>query len=125
MLAEPAATAVTTPLDDTLATPVLLDDHVTLRPVSDPPLASSAFALRVPVAPTSSSRDDGLTATDATGTSTTSVDSVACAPLALAVMVAEPGATAEIVAELDVEDAVTFATEALLLLQAKVTPVTM
>src|SRR5438045_7781146 len=46
IVAEPAAAAVTSPLPSTLATDVLLLDHVTSRPVSALPLASFGVALR-------------------------------------------------------------------------------
>src|SRR5204863_191446 len=45
IVAEPAAPAVTSPLPSTLATDVLLLDHVTARPVSALPLASFGVAL--------------------------------------------------------------------------------
>jgi hypothetical protein len=41
MVALPALTAVTSPLDVTVATPVLDDDQVATRPVSGFPLASA------------------------------------------------------------------------------------
>jgi hypothetical protein len=47
IVAEPTATPVTAPLADTVATAVLLDAHVTIRPVSTPPLASFTVAVRV------------------------------------------------------------------------------
>jgi len=49
IVAVPAATAVTTPPADTDAIPVLLDVHVTVRPVSVPPVESLAVAAKVPV----------------------------------------------------------------------------
>ena len=44
-VAEPAATPVTTPLDDTVAMPVLELDHATARPVSTLLLASRVVAV--------------------------------------------------------------------------------
>jgi hypothetical protein len=45
IVAEPAATAVTNPLDETVAIPVLLLDQVTTRPVSTLLLASRVTAV--------------------------------------------------------------------------------
>src|SRR5256886_15968984 len=45
MVAEPAVTPLTTPLPSTVATDVLLLDHVTTRPVSTLPLASFRVAV--------------------------------------------------------------------------------
>jgi hypothetical protein len=45
IVAEPAATPVTTPLDDTVAIPVLELDHVSARPVSTLLFASRAVAV--------------------------------------------------------------------------------
>ena len=45
MDADPGATAVTNPLDDTVAMAVLLLDHVTTRPVRMKPLASRVTAV--------------------------------------------------------------------------------
>src|SRR5438034_729109 len=45
MLADPAATAVTTPNEETVATPGLSDDQVTGRPVNTAPTASFATAV--------------------------------------------------------------------------------
>ena len=52
MVAVPLATAVTRPEDETVATEVLEDDHVTVAPeITDPP-ASFTVALNVAVSPT-------------------------------------------------------------------------
>jgi hypothetical protein len=66
----PAATAVTNPVDETLARVGSLDDHVTTRPVSALPLRSWGVAVNWCVKPTVSVADEGLTATVATGTVT-------------------------------------------------------
>jgi hypothetical protein len=49
IVAEPALTAVTTPLAETVATPGVPDVHVTVRPVSTLPFASLSVAVSVPV----------------------------------------------------------------------------
>jgi hypothetical protein len=51
IVAEPAATPVTTPEELTVATPVLLLDHATLRPVNVLPLASRSVAVKRSVFP--------------------------------------------------------------------------
>ena len=66
IVAEPAATPVTTPLPFTVAMPVLLLPHVTTRPASAFPLASRGVAVSCTVCPTVSVADAGLTPTDAT-----------------------------------------------------------
>src|SRR5207302_9575902 len=52
IVAEPAATPVTRPLTDTVATAALLVAHVTARPVRAVPLESSGVAVNWVVAPT-------------------------------------------------------------------------
>jgi hypothetical protein len=49
IVTDPTATPVTTPVTDTVANAVLLDDHVTVRPVSTMPLASLTVAVRLVV----------------------------------------------------------------------------
>jgi hypothetical protein len=68
--AVPVATAVTNPVDETLAKVGSLDDHVTTRPVRVLPLMSLSVTVSWWVRPTVSVADDGLTATVATGTVT-------------------------------------------------------
>src|SRR5260370_27527229 len=65
----PAPTPVTSPLGDTVATAVFPLDHVTTRPESGVPLASSGVAVSCTVPPAATLPELGLTATDATGTS--------------------------------------------------------
>src|SRR3990170_3549648 len=66
IVAAPSATPVTRPLDDTVATAVLFDVHVTVRPVRMFPFASLTTALSCCAAPTDTLADAGLTATVAT-----------------------------------------------------------
>jgi hypothetical protein len=66
-VAEPAARPVTSPLVLTRATVESLLDHVTTRPVSGVPFASSGVAVNCTVWPTAILADDGLTVTEATG----------------------------------------------------------
>ena len=49
IVADPAATEVTNPADETVATPALVDDHVTAAPVITVPPASFTVAVRVAV----------------------------------------------------------------------------
>src|SRR2546425_252861 len=70
IVTEPAATAVTRPLLDTVATAVLPLTHVTARPVSGFPFASSGVAVSCGVGPTATVADAGVTVSDATGTGT-------------------------------------------------------
>jgi hypothetical protein len=95
IVAEPAATPVTTPLDDTVAIPVLELAHVTGRPESTAPFASSVVAVSCTVCPTLTLGVDGETLTDATGTVTavTLTEAVPLFPSLVAVIVAEPAAT--------------------------------
>src|SRR5690349_6830035 len=66
MVTPPAALAVTSPLELTLATVLLLDVQVTVFPVSGVPLASRGVAVSCCVPPGFSSADDGVTSIDAT-----------------------------------------------------------
>jgi len=122
IVAVPAATAVTTPPDETVATPVLLDVQVAVRPVRVPPVESLAVDVNVPVWPTVSDRLDGLTDTVATGTRVTTTDTAALLPSAVAVMDADPAASALMVAVLPDDDGVTFATDELLVVQVNDVP---
>src|SRR5262245_12043120 len=65
--AAPAATPVTTPLAETVATAGSLDAHVTTRPVRVLPCASFVVAVSGPVAPTFTDNEPGVTVTVATG----------------------------------------------------------
>jgi hypothetical protein len=59
IVALPVLMALTLPAAVTVATAVLLDDHVTTRSVTTVPLASFTTAARAVVRPASSSSDDG------------------------------------------------------------------
>src|SRR5512138_283864 len=65
--AEPALIALTTPVDETVATPVFALDHVMVRPVSTLPAASRRTAVACVVWPTVSDADASVADTDATG----------------------------------------------------------
>ena len=70
-IAVPGATAVTTPLADTVATAGLLEVQTTGRSVSVAPEASFTVAESVVVVPAISDTVAGATFTDATGTGET------------------------------------------------------
>src|SRR5271156_6645975 len=97
IVAEPAATAVTTPDDETLATPVLELAHVGVVPVTVVPLEFLSVAVSVTVLPTVRLDDEGDTDTDATVLlvvdPVTVIAAVAVKPLELTVTVADPAAT--------------------------------
>src|SRR5438876_2753121 len=67
IVADPAATPVTSPLPLTVAPAVLPLLHVTTRPDSVLPLASFGVAVSCTVWPTPPLAEAGLTVTDATG----------------------------------------------------------
>jgi hypothetical protein len=71
IVAVPVASAVATPEVDTVATVVLLDAHVTTRPVRTFPLASLVVAVKVGVEVLGTVVADGDTVTLATGTGVT------------------------------------------------------
>ena len=58
---------MTNPLDETVATDSLSDDHTTVRPLSVAPLALRAVAVSCRVSPTVRPAVDGVTSTVATG----------------------------------------------------------
>src|SRR5215470_4836064 len=93
MVALPGATAVTTPLDDTVATAVLLEPHVTTRSVTTAPVVSLTVAVRANVCVTSKPLVAGDTVTLPTGIFVTVTDAVPLLPSLVAVIVAVPGAT--------------------------------
>src|SRR5947208_8277156 len=90
IVAEPATTPVTSPLELTVATAVLLLDHVIVRPDSALPFASFGVAVSWTVLPAGTLAVAGLTVTEATGTCTTVMADVPLCPSLVAVMVAEP-----------------------------------
>src|SRR5712692_3251558 len=93
MMAVPAASAVTSPVPFTVATPGLPLVHVTARPVKTFPFASFGVAASCTVCPTMILAVAGLTVTEATGTPFTVTVAVPLLPSLVAVIDAEPGAT--------------------------------
>src|SRR5207247_1170946 len=96
IVAAPGLTPVTIPLADTVATPLLPLDQVTVRPVSGLPLASFGVAASCTVCPTDTLADAGLMLTDATGAGGAAATVTAALPLFpshVPVIVAEPEAT--------------------------------
>src|SRR5437870_3836413 len=89
-VADPAAKPLTNPLPVTVATAVLLDAQVTVRPASALPLASLGVAVSCTVWPVETEADAGATATEATGTCTTVMADVPFCPSLVAVIVAAP-----------------------------------
>jgi hypothetical protein len=81
---------VTNPLDETVASAVLLDIHVITRPVSTLLLASLVVAVSCTVPATAIEDDGGLTVTVATGTGVTVTDAVPLCPSLVAVIVTGP-----------------------------------
>src|ERR1700719_4569119 len=94
IVAVPGATPVTRPLPLTVAAAVLLEPHVTTRPVSAAPFASFGIAVNWIVCPAVRLVVAGVTATDATGTTATVIADVPLCPSLVAVIVAAPTATA-------------------------------
>jgi hypothetical protein len=100
MFADPAPTAVATPLELTVATPVFELDHVIVRPVSVLPLASRATAENVTELPTVALDVEGVTETDATGVGGGGGDALTVSaaepfcPSLVATIFAEPALTA-------------------------------
>ena len=98
IVAEPAATPVTTPFEFTVAFAALLVDQAMVCPVMTLPCASLTVAVRVAVAPTSIDAVEGATVTVVTtggggGAVTVTADEPDF-PEQVAVIVAEPAATA-------------------------------
>jgi len=84
MVADPAATPVTSPLPSTVATAVLLLDQLMIRPVNGAPAALSGAAVSWEVFPAVMLALGGVTVTDATGSALTSTTDESWAPPALA-----------------------------------------
>lgn len=93
IVAVPLATAVTNPLEETVARVRSLDDHVTVRPVRTTLLASVRVVVSWCVKPTVSVADEGFTTTDATGIVTV-IEAVPVLVSLVAVMVVVPPPTA-------------------------------
>src|SRR5437667_3882300 len=117
MVADPAATPVTSPLPLTVAAAVLPLCHVTVRPTSGLPFASFGVAVSCTLLPAGTVVDDGVTVTEATGRCTTVMAEVPLCPSLVAVIVADP-ATLPVTSPL----ALTVATEVLLLAHVTVRP---
>ena len=90
IVAVPAATAVTSPSDETEATVLLFEDQETARPVIVAPEASRNLADSRVVCPTTRLLVAGVTSTPATGTSATVIVATALFPSDEAVMMAAP-----------------------------------
>src|SRR5205085_5737820 len=90
MVAVPATLPVTRPLALTVATLVLLEAHVTVRPESALPLESRGVAVSCTVFPSFTEAVGGVTDTDATGTCVTVMVDVPLCPSLVAVIVAVP-----------------------------------
>jgi hypothetical protein len=95
MVTDPAATAVTMPLAETIATAGALLDHVTMRPVSTLPAESVVTAPSCTVFPIVMLVLGGVTLTELTGTTVTVMVAVPLLPSLVAVIVAEPADTAD------------------------------
>src|SRR5438034_6645911 len=117
IVAEPATTPLTSPLELTVATAVLLLDHAIVRPDSGLPLTSFGVAVSWNALPAGTLAEPGLTVTDATGTCTTVMADVPLCPSLVAVIVAVP-ATLPVTSPLEL----TVATVVLLLTQATARP---
>ena len=113
-----AATPVTSPVADTVAIAGFELVHVTTRPVSMLPAASSGVAVSCTVAPTSTTAVTGLTVTEAAGTRVTVTAAPPILPSLVAVIVADPAAT-----PVPRPLAETVATAPLLVVQVTVRPV--
>src|SRR5207247_3654425 len=87
-----AATPVTSPVEDTVATAGVPDAQVTDRPESTLPAASFRVVVSCTVAPTSTTAVAGLTVTDATGTIATVTLAVPLFPSLVAGSDARPAA---------------------------------
>jgi hypothetical protein len=86
--------AATSPALDTVATDVLSELQVTGRPVNTPPFPSNVVAVPCAVSTALIEFGTRTTVTDATGMGVTVMVALPLTPSAIAVIVAEPGATA-------------------------------
>ena len=93
MVVAPVDTPVTSPVLSTVAILSFDDDHVTVRPVSLFPTASSGSAIRCTVSPTLIAALDGVTRTDETPCGMTVIVEKPETPEALAAMRTVPTAT--------------------------------
>jgi hypothetical protein len=106
MLAVPTLTAVTSPVEDTIATARLSDLHVMIRPIKVSPLAPSATALACDVSTAVIELGISVAITVASGTGVTAIVAVPLFPSLVPVMIAVPDATA---VTRPVDDTVAFA----------------
>src|SRR5437773_944620 len=94
IVAEPAATPLTSPLPLTVAADVLLLCQVTVRPTSGLPFASLGVAVSGRLLPADTVPDAGVSVTEATGMCTTVMAEVPFFPSLVAVIGADPATTA-------------------------------
>jgi len=94
IFAEPTATAVTRPVDDTVATPGFSDAQLTTLPVRLLPLPSRVVAVACVDWPNTMDDEPSVTFTDATGIASTLSEAFPVFPSLAAVMDAVPGETA-------------------------------
>lgn len=102
IVAVPTATPVTTPACETVAIKLADEVHTTDRPVSTAPDAERVEALSVPVAPTATDSDDGVSTIVETAGSATMTGAVPTLPSTVARMVVLPTARVAIEPELDI-----------------------
>src|SRR5882672_5261021 len=95
VVVDPGARRETSPHAETVPAPGALLDQVTTRPVSTLPAESLVTAVSCRVDPMLTLPGDGDTVTDATGTTVTVIDAVPLLPSLVAVIVADPTATAD------------------------------
>jgi hypothetical protein len=89
-VAVPGATAVTTPVADTVATEASVIVQAMGRPVSGVPASLVSVAVNAWDSPATSVSSPGATDTDATGTKMTATEALPLFPPELAVIVADP-----------------------------------
>jgi hypothetical protein len=95
MLAEPAASDVTSPVGETVAMLVFPDAQVTVRPVRGLPAASSVAAVACVVCPATTEADAKETSTDPTGIGVTVTVAVATFVSLTTAILATPGEIAD------------------------------
>src|SRR5439155_26235340 len=100
IVAEPATFVVTSPLLFTVATDVLFEDHVTVRPVRMLPFASLSVAVSCCVWPACTLADAGVTVTEATGAPATVMLAVPLCPSLVGVIVTGPPAATPVTSPL-------------------------
>jgi hypothetical protein len=91
IVAVPAERPVTTPVDDTVATALADEVHVTNRPVIATPLAPNRVAVSGTERPTSMEAVVGATATRATAKACTAITAVPVTPATVALILTVPG----------------------------------